>query len=136
MSNDFETIRADIQSFFSTGWGTRTPIQWEQVEYEPTPGTPYVMIWISPKEAVSSAIGGGSSLKAFRMFGVVQIDINCPMNTGIKTISGHADVVNGIFLGKQTTAGVAFRNVKLHKTIIGVWQRWCLSYNFYKDFLI
>jgi hypothetical protein len=132
MSTNFESIRADVQAFFNTGWGTRTPIQWEQVAYEPTAGTPYVTLWVNSKEAIPSGMG---SSKPYRAFGVVQVDINCPVNTGIKTMTGHADAVATIFLGKQTTSGVTFRNMKIHKTVIGVWQRWCLSFNFHKDIL-
>ncbi len=132
MADNLETIRASVQGLFSAGWVTRTPIQWEQVTYEPTPGTAYVSVWLSPSDAIQVGLG---SIKPFRVFGTVQIDINCPVNTGIVAITGHADKVKDIFLGKQTTAGVTFTNMKIYKTIVGVWQRWCVSFNFYKDIL-
>ena len=132
MVDTLETIRASVQGFFNTGWSTRTPIQWEQVAYEPTPGTAYVTVWVTDSDAIQVGMG---SVKPFRVFGIVQIDINCPVNTGIVTITGHADKVKDIFLGKQTSAGVTFRNMKIFKTTVGVWQRWCVSFNFYKDIL-
>lgn len=129
-SENLETIRASIQSHFASGWGSRTPIEWEQVPYEPTAGTPYVTLWVTPSDAIQAELGVNPR---YRVFGVVQVDINCPANTGIATITGHADAVKSLFLGHQTTAGVTFRNMKIFKTVVGEWQRWCLSFNFYKD---
>lgn len=130
MTANLETIRQSVQSYFNTGWNNRTPIQWEQVPYEPTPGTSYVTVWITPHDAIQAELGSNPN---FRVFGIVQVDINCPVGTGIKTLIGHADVVQGLFLGHQTTDGVVFRKMKIHKEIMKEWQRWCLSFSFYKD---
>lgn len=127
----FESQRAAIEAHFTTEWASRTPISYEEVPYTPIAETAYVAIWINAGSAIQVSFPAG-----YRYTGIVQVDINCPLNVGTKVISEHADVVSPIFMGQQVSSGsqtISFRSLSVFKTSVGDWKRWSMTFEMWRD---
>lgn len=76
-----------IEQLFQTGWGTRTPIEWTNVRFEPTAGVPYVSCTIAEAPRALTASLGNPPLKRYR--GEVLIRVFTPeVRTGTADVGG------------------------------------------------
>jgi len=107
---DYAAQRVVIESAFSTSWATATPIAWENVAYEPTPSTQFVSLRILPSNVNRRNIGQANAL--YRYFGIVEIVIYVPKNTGMATAYDLADRAIAIFRDNNLDS-VHFREGKI-----------------------
>jgi len=105
---DFSQAAADIASEFNTQFSALSPtydIAWENVDFTPADGEPWVRLTINEGEAFIGAIGGGKN--TYRHPGTVIVQVFTPTNIGYGKARSIADDVASIFRGKRIS-GVRF----------------------------
>jgi hypothetical protein len=76
-----------IEAMFQTGWASATPIEWPNVRFTPTEGTPYVSVTVA--EAPRSLTASLSPPPLTRYFGEVIVRVYTPEDrTGTGDTSG------------------------------------------------
>jgi len=117
---DWEDAVSKIQTLFNTGWGTTTPIAWDNVDYRPG-----IVSWVRffVMEDESNQMDMGSTLLRYRNGGMAVIYIFVPQNTGTQAAKGLADTASAIFRG-VTSDEIIFRAPSI-KTIgiSGAWYQ-------------
>jgi hypothetical protein len=94
----YDKIRSMVESRLATGWGTRTPIKFENVTFvQPTTGD---WIAISTMFGQSTQISMGSP-KFERIRCLVMVQIFTDKNCGQKTALLHAGFLRNIFQSQQ-----------------------------------
>ncbi len=88
-----EAVRAILEARLQTEWGVTTPIVWDNVNYTPKLGTPYIDCQL---EGVFSVI---KSAKCQRKHYLFTIDVYTPSNTTAKTAMEHTDTLETMFYG-------------------------------------
>lgn len=107
----YANIEKTIQEKLNSGW-TATEIEWQNTEYEPTLGTPFIRVTIIPGS--ENNIGLGSSTNLYRKVGVVFFSIFVPPNTGTRQAWNLADDLTAIFRGLEEE-GVIFREIETNE---------------------
>ena len=86
--------RIDIETRLSTGWGTTTPIAWDNVDYVPTAGTPWIRCEILPGD-VEALEFGRDTKKEYE--GIININIFTEKDTGSVLARTYADTLSALF---------------------------------------
>lgn len=84
-----------IESRFATNWASRTPVRYDNVEYNPTPGTTWADLQIQDTNVFIAGITGTNNMH--RSLGLISINIHSPIGEGTRTARGHADTAAAIF---------------------------------------
>ncbi len=96
----FTNIEAALNTKLST-LGTPPPIDWPNTNYVPVIGTLFLRPTMLPASGALATLGG-----AYEHKGLYQIDIFCPINTGVATLTSWMDAIQALFAGtKSLTAG-------------------------------
>ncbi len=106
----FATIAAAIRSRFNTQWGSTTPIAWENVNYTPVTGTPWVRLTILPATARHAGLAVGSSAtgnRRYREGGLVVVQVFTPENEGDGESATLAEAAAAVFRG-VTASGIRY----------------------------
>lgn len=122
--------RIAIESRFSTQWGVTTPIAWDNSQYKPDSGTPFVALSILNTSEQPVSIG--STVKT-RNGGFININIFVPENTGTAVIEGLCDSAAAVFRYKAFS-GVSCRGAEIR--LIGrnkEWWQYNVSIEFQRD---
>lgn len=111
----FEAANTLIEDRLRTLW-TDTLIDWDNVEFTPVRGTPFVRLQIEWTDAIVTSIGGRN-----RGEGYINLSAFIPSNTGTESISTTCDDLATIF-NKWDTGNLRF---KIARTVrIGEQQQW------------
>jgi hypothetical protein len=97
-------IRQSLEARFSTKWAAATPIAWENVDYQSTPGTSYVAFRIVPNGSGFASLGMHPLV---RSLGLITVDIYTPINGGTEPGNLLADDVIAAF---RDTSGRAWQD--------------------------
>lgn len=95
----FELEAELIESEFNTAWGSTTPVQWDNVDYNPTAGTSYVTFTVVNGNTNIAGIGGSSNMHRIR--GLISINVYTALNTGSRSGRVLADQAAAIFREAQ-----------------------------------
>ena len=90
-------LRQYSESRFKTNW-TLTPIRFENLDYTPIIGTPYIDFSIEPEESFQIGL---PQVPMFRHTGLLVFEIYVPSNTGSKNTRTYIDEIAKLFAGKQ-----------------------------------
>jgi hypothetical protein len=93
MSNPDTNIRAAFTAKLLT-LSPMPSIAWENVEYTPTPGIPYLMPFLLPGEPVQAELGQAGQN---RHVGIYQVSVYSPSGKGVGDISTLRDKVIDLF---------------------------------------
>jgi hypothetical protein len=122
-----ETIA--IENKLSTTW-TTTPIAYENVDYEPTPGTPYIEIFVKTGESMHASLG---PKPIHRFSGVILINIYVEKSVGLAQAMTYADTLAAIYRDQQFS-GITCRSPYIKKAgQVGEWQVLSLIVPFLRD---
>jgi hypothetical protein len=88
-----------IEQRFNTSWATRTPIDWDNVDYKPVTGTSWVRFRILGGFGQQMSTG---AVPLHRNTGILDIAIFTKLGIGTDTAKGHADFAMAIFRGWQS----------------------------------
>lgn len=76
-----------VETMFQTGWAAATPIEWPNVRFDPTPGTPYVSVTVA--EAPRSITASLGTIPLIRYYGEVIVRVFTPEDrTGTNDVAG------------------------------------------------
>jgi len=126
----YEDANAAIEARLNTQWAAATSIKYENVEFEPIPGTPYIeleIVWTDSRQASIE------TTPLHRATGIISINIYTALNIGTKTADDYGDTIAGIFRGVQFS-GITCRSPVPAK--IGEMDGWYvlnISTEFYYD---
>lgn len=110
-----QTERATCESLFATGWGSTTPIDYENVPFTAPSAAPWVRIVIRPGPAVTGGTTGSTALNVTT--GRVWVQVFVPEGTGTDKARQLADSAASIF-GHQRSNGLLFLTPEF--TAVGV----------------
>lgn len=99
-------LRSSLGELFKAGWGTRTPISWPNMKFEPKPEEAYVKFSIAGGETGQLEFGGENA--TVRDQGRVFVQVMVPLLSGDKKARELADAVKSIFAAQRqitTTEG-------------------------------
>jgi len=106
---NYKAARTAIRAFFATAWGTRTPVAYDDVVYEPN-GSPYVAFNISHYDGEQASIGSpGANLQ--RRYGLINAQLFHPSGKGTNPAWDNAEMIVSLFLG-PTPAGIHFYDIQ------------------------
>lgn len=95
----YNAEHAAIEARLSANW-TTTDINYDNVDYKPTPETPWIKLEIATGEQIPVSLGGpGATL--YRNGGVISITVYVPLNSGARTAKSYCDTLAAIFRGQQ-----------------------------------
>ena len=94
-----EAERKAIGTLFNTGWGSTTPISYQNRDFSPPEGSEWVRLTINPADSFRIELGTG--LKHERTVGIVQVQVFVPANTGDGRSTELGDMVADIFRDQQ-----------------------------------
>ena len=100
----FTTYSNAIRSYFNTRWsslGDGTYVVYENLQYEPTIGTPYILLAIRPVESEWVCPGSSDSI------GAVSIAVMSPSDAGPEACEALAATAASC-LARKTDSGVQF----------------------------
>ncbi len=92
----FTNIEAALNTKLST-LATSPPVQWPNSNYVPAQGTLFLRPTLLPATGALSTLAGSYLQK-----GLYQIDIFCPLNKGIATLTSWLDAIYTLFSGTKT----------------------------------
>ena len=93
--------RRAIESLFATGWGSTTPVQYDNAPFR-QPTTAWVRFTILDGEGQQISLG---STAVHRWHGLIKVNIFTPAAGGTATARGYADTVAEIFRRVRTSYG-------------------------------
>jgi len=121
---------ASIEARFEDQWGTTTPVEYDNVQYKPTPGTSYVKLEIHTGEGMRASLG---ETYLERSVGIISMNIFTAINTGTRTGRGLADSAAAVFRG-WTTSAITCRTPTITRLgQVGEWFVTNVSVPFYRD---
>lgn len=124
--------RQSIEGLFQTGWGSTTPVAWDNVEYTPVSGTAWVDFRILNGSESAIVISGDQ----YRNVGLVNINIFTPEGVGSSSARTLADTAAGIFRG-VTVDDITFRAPSIRTLgVMNGWYQTNLSIPFFRDTLM
>ena len=98
-----DVVRNVVETHLQDNW-TQTPIQWENVHFEPIEGQSFIAPVIVPTSGIQISLGG---VALNRWEGFIDISVFIPMNQGSKTGNDLADALIKLFY-HYTEQGVSF----------------------------
>lgn len=97
-------IFTDIEAALNTKLSTLNSlpqVQWPNVDFTPTQGTVFIRPTILPASGDLATLSGQYNHK-----GIYQVNIFCPINKGISTVTSYLDSLQALFTTSKTlTAG-------------------------------
>ena len=111
----FEVANTLIEERLRANW-SETGIDWDNVEFTPSRGTPFVRLDIQWTGNNTISIGGRN-----RGEGYIDISVFVPSNTGTTAVSGIADRLAAIF-NKWDTGQLKFRVARTQR--VGEQEQW------------
>lgn len=93
MSYEAERVSAEVA--FGTGWGATTPIKYTNAPFDDPAGSEFVEFHLLSGSGNLASLGGANTMHRF--FGIAQIDIYVPENTGTDRARELADTAAAIF---------------------------------------
>lgn len=98
---NLNTTRSHLETAFINGWGTTTPISYDNVNYQEVSGESYVRISIEFVDSSNVCIGGSvDGTKRQRHIGLVKLMIYTPINEGSGSAYTLADTYKTIMDNK------------------------------------
>jgi len=91
--------RKAIGTLFNTGWGTTTPVSYENRDYRPPASSEWVRLKILAVDSFRTEIGTGARHE--RTVGLVTVQVFVPGNTGDGRAFELGDMVADIFRSQQ-----------------------------------
>lgn len=113
----YEAELEAIEGRMNTNW-TTTPIVFENVDYVPVDGTPYVELFVKSADAVRASLGPSA---LHRIVGVILVNIHVPKGTGTNLARTYGDTIAAIFRD-QAFSGVVCRAASVRS--IGPVNEW------------
>lgn len=95
----YQTALAAIEQRFQTQWGTTTPVQWPNRNYEPVAGDEWVRLTVLDGQSFMAGMGFSSNL--FRHPGLIIVSIFVPRGSGERRVNELVDSVSGIWRNAQ-----------------------------------
>ena len=125
----YSSERTIIESRFNSLF-TLAPIKWENVDYNPTPGTSFVELIIDTDNTEQIEI---TSNPTYRIDGSILCIVYTPVNAGSAASRTILDSIRSIFVG-QTFSGITCRNAMVGKAgIKDEWYRTLINIEFFYD---
>lgn len=90
-----------IRTLFNTGWGSTTPIAYENEKFNPPNDAPYVVLTVRPDDAFQHEIGSAGA--HFRHPGLIFIMVFSPPDKGNAAALALADQAAEIFRRQRST---------------------------------
>jgi len=109
-----------VYSRFTTNWGDRTPVVFENEAFNAQGDAEWVRLSVRDVEEAQETLGQPGN-RRFRRAAIVFLQIYAPENAGIASARTHAQVAAGIFRGTQFD-GLDFAAVDIRAT--GPTGRW------------
>jgi len=110
----FTNIEAALNTRLAT-LGSLPSVDWPNTKFTPVQGTLFLRPTIMPAAGSPATLSG-----AYLHKGLYQIDVFCPLNKGVATLTGWLDAINALFTGTKTlTAGsdtIFVQDVSIGKT--------------------
>lgn len=129
--------RDAIETRFNTQWPLQfapdpaLPIAWQNVHYDPVPGTNFVRFSVLFGQSVVAGLSGNTQL--YRMPGTIIVQIFVGHDVGLRDVEGYADKVRAVFINK-TFSGVRCRDVEVaHLGPSEMWHQTNVSIPFEYD---
>lgn len=94
-----------IEGLFATGWGTTTPVRYDNVPFTAPDSSAWVSVEVWDGRSIKGSLGAGVQLR--RSVGTVFVTIYTPINNGSKAARDYADQVVLIFRDVQVS-GITF----------------------------
>ena len=105
-----ENVRLRILERMNTNWdGSVAQVEYPNLKFEPTRGTPYIRMSILLGDSNQVAMGGESG-NQFRHVGLVAFQIFIPEFSGTKTLSTIRDALNTLWRAQELTGGILIRS--------------------------
>ena len=104
----YDDYRQAVWSRFNTAWASRTPIEYQGVQYKPT-GVAYIKLSII--KGTGSQYSMGAANNSYRHKDMIQIDIYTPKDETPKDANVLIDAAEDIFKG-QTFSGIVCRDIQ------------------------
>lgn len=120
-----------LHAYFSGTWGETTPVQYENVDFNPVEGQEWVRFLIINGTGFASSIGGMSH----RYPSQVVVEIFTPKNTGPKRSKELAEIVSDMFIDNQfTNPSMTFRTPYIINVgTVDNWHQINVICPFYRD---
>jgi len=96
----FEDECALLEARFASSWSTFSPIDWDNTDYKPVGGTPYVEFRVINGFAMQASLG---KVPLYRADGVVHIKCFLEKSDGRKLADEYSDKAAGIFRGWRSS---------------------------------
>lgn len=96
----------DIESLFATEWalGPNTPVEYDNSDYDPSTGVPYVTLTVQSGTAFQADLGKATN--TYRHNGLIIVQVHTPVDEGSAVARGLADEVAAIFRTRFVGAGI------------------------------
>ena len=108
---NFKEAEAELRSFFNTGWGGETAVAWPDTEFKPPSNESWVRFDCRENDGFQASAGSPGNNR-FRHTGFVTIQIFQPSGKASVEARDLAVLALSIFMGNQTSNGIAFKNVQ------------------------
>lgn len=128
MTATYEQARDDILGVFHTAWSALTPalngglmlpVRWpgREVEGAPDPDKAFAELFLTLTPGGRQALSGANGQRRFERVGLLTVRIKTPIADGQSLSLSHqlAKIVTDAYEGKDTPAGVWFRNVRVQE---------------------
>ncbi len=126
----YEAERQAIESRFETQWASATSIDFDNVDFVPTPGTSFVRLTILDGDSRQVSLGDSP---LYRSIGVIIISIFTPLDIGSATGRTLADNAAAIFRGWQSS-GIVCRSPSIQRVgKTNGWFQYNVNVPFYRD---
>lgn len=100
----------DIETLFSTEWALaqpNIPIEFDNSDYDPETGVPYVTLTVISGTAFQACLGKATN--TYRHNGLIIVQIHCPVDEGSAVARGLADTAAQIFRTRHINSGIVTR---------------------------
>lgn len=121
---------AAIEGRFAAQWGTTTLIEYDNVQFVPTPGVAYVKLEIHNGQAVQAALGDSYTQ---RSPGIISINVFTGRGEGSREGRTLADSAAAVFR-RWTASGITCRMPMITRIgDVAEWFVYNVSIEFYRD---
>jgi len=126
----YESEASAIESRFSTQWGSTTLVEYDNVQFVPTPGTAYVKLEIHNGKAVRAGLGPAYTQ---RSPGIISINIFTGRDGGSREGRVLADSVAAVFRDWKSSGITCEMPTITRLGDVGDWFVYNVSTPFYRD---
>ena len=122
---------ASIEQRFATAWGTTTPVQWPNRNYEPQPGNEWVRLTVLDGD--STLVGLGLNARLYTHPGVILVGIFVPKGNGERRSAVLVDSVSEIWRGVEFDGILCRAPAVTRVGLTGEWFQTNVSVPFQRD---